>query len=62
MAQTFHSDHSVVSDTSEGGSVKTHFSNDEMKALVDNQSNKQLSKAKKSSYNNLRKKQKDEKE
>ena len=45
MAQTFHSDHSVVSDTWEEGSVKTHFSDDEMKALVDNQNNEQLSKA-----------------
>ena len=62
MAQTFHSDHSVVSDTSEEGSVKTHFSDDEMKALVDNQNNEQLSKATKLSYIKLRKKQKDEKE
>ena len=46
MAQTFHSDHSVVSNTSEEGSVKTHFSDDEMKALVDNQNNEHLSKAK----------------
>ena len=53
MAQTFHSDHSVVSNTSEEGSVKTHLSDDEMKALVDNQNNDQLSKAKKSSYNKL---------
>ena len=58
MAQTFHSDHSVVSNTSEEGSVKTHFSDDEMKALVDNQNNKQLSKATKSSYIKLRKNKK----
>ena len=62
MAQTFHSDHSVVSGTPEEGSVKTHFSDDEMKELVDNQNNKQLSKATKLSYIKLRKKQKDEKE
>ena len=62
MAQTFHSDHSVVSDTSEEGSVKTHFSDDEMKALVDNQNNEQLSKATKLSHIKLRKKQKYEKE
>ena len=46
MTQTFHSDHWVVSNTSEEGSVKTHLSDDEMKALVDNQNNDQLSKAK----------------
>eukprot|EP00957_Ditylum_brightwellii_P174041 13251245-Ditylum_brightwellii.AAC.1 len=46
MAQTFHSDNSVVSDTSEEGSVTTHLSDDEMKALVDNQNIDQLSKAK----------------
>eukprot|EP00957_Ditylum_brightwellii_P141927 10813138-Ditylum_brightwellii.AAC.1 len=62
MAQVFHSDTSVISDTSEEGSVKTHLSDDEMKALVDIQNNNQLSKAKKSSYNKLPKKQKDEKE
>ena len=46
MAQIFHSDTSVVSDTSEEGSVKTHLSDDEMEALVDNQNNDQLSKVK----------------
>ena len=58
MSQAFHFDTSVISDTSEEGSVKTHLSDDEMKALVDNQKNDQLSKVKKSSYNKLRKNKK----
>eukprot|EP00957_Ditylum_brightwellii_P027822 2103589-Ditylum_brightwellii.AAC.1 len=33
IAQAFHSDTSVVSDTSEEGSAKTNLSDDEMKAL-----------------------------
>eukprot|EP00957_Ditylum_brightwellii_P161981 12333259-Ditylum_brightwellii.AAC.1 len=62
MVQAFHSDTSVVSDTSEDGSAKTHLSDDEMKALVDNQYNDQLSKANKSSYKKLCKKTSDAKE
>eukprot|EP00957_Ditylum_brightwellii_P200002 15246704-Ditylum_brightwellii.AAC.1 len=37
MARAFHSTSSVVSDALEEGSTKTHFSDDEMKALVYNQ-------------------------
>ena len=38
--QTIFSYWSVISDTSEEGSVKTHFSDDEMKALINNQNKK----------------------
>eukprot|EP00957_Ditylum_brightwellii_P036532 2767185-Ditylum_brightwellii.AAC.1 len=46
MARALHYDTAVVSDTSKEDSAKTHFSDDEIKALVYNQYKDQLSKAK----------------
>eukprot|EP00957_Ditylum_brightwellii_P167432 12745978-Ditylum_brightwellii.AAC.1 len=56
MANTFYSNSSIINDTSEEGSSKTHLSDDEMKALVNKQYDDQLIKAEKSSFSKLRKK------
>eukprot|EP00957_Ditylum_brightwellii_P163701 12463668-Ditylum_brightwellii.AAC.1 len=62
MATAFYSNSSVISDTSEEDSAKTHLSDGEMKTLVNKQYEDQLIKATKSPFSKLCKKTSDAKQ